>query len=68
MLVFAIILAYFLSKYITRSLNSISNTIKETRLDKQNKKILSPLQSQEVSTLVEAYNEMIDELEKSAAQ
>ena len=68
MLIFAIILAYFLSKYITRSLNSISNTIKETRLDKQNKKILIPLQSQEVSTLVEAYNEMIDELEKSAAQ
>jgi len=68
MLVFAIILAYFLSKYITRSLNSISNTIKETRLDKQNKKILIPLQSQEVSTLVEAYNEMIDELEKSATQ
>ena len=68
MLVFAIILAYFLSKYITRSLNSISNSIKETRLDKQNKKILIPLQSQEVSTLVEAYNEMIDELEKSATQ
>jgi len=68
MLVFAIILAYFLSKYITRSLNSISNTIKETRLDKQNKKILIPLQSQDVSTLVEAYNEMIDELKKSAAQ
>lgn len=68
MLMFAIILAYFLSKYITRSLNSISNIIKETRLDKQNKKILIPLQSQEVSTLVEAYNEMIDELEKSATK
>ncbi len=68
MLIFAIILAYFLSKYITRSLNSISSTIKETRLDKQNKKILIPLQSQEVSTLVEAYNEMIDELEKSATK
>jgi two-component system nitrogen regulation sensor histidine kinase NtrY len=68
MLLFAIILAYFLSKYITRSLNSISNKIKETRLDKRNKKILIPLRSQEVSTLVDAYNEMIDELENSAAQ
>ncbi len=68
MLLFAIILAYFLSKYITRSLNSISEKIKETRLDKRNKKILIPLQSQEISTLVDAYNEMIDELESSAAQ
>lgn len=68
MLLFAIILAYFLSKYITRSLNSISEKIKETRLNKRNKKILIPLQSQEISTLVDAYNEMIDQLESSAAQ
>ena len=68
MLLFAVILAYFLSKYITRSLNTISDKIKETRLDKRNKKILIPLRSQEVSTLVDAYNEMIDELESSAAQ
>ena len=68
MLLFAVVLAYFLSKYITRSLNTISEKIKETRIDKRNKKILIPLRSQEVSTLVNAYNEMIDELESSAAQ
>ena len=68
MLLFAVVLAYFLSKYITRSLNTISEKIKETRIDKRNKKILIPLRSQEISTLVNAYNEMIDELESSAAQ
>ncbi len=68
MLISAILLAYFLSKYITRSLNTISEKIKETRLDKRNKKILIPVKSHEISTLVNAYNEMIDELESSAAQ
>jgi len=68
MLLSAILLSYFLSKYITRSLNTISEKIKETRLDKRNKKILIPVRSQEISTLVNAYNEMIDELESSAAQ
>jgi len=68
MLFSAILLSYFLSKYITRSLNTISEKIKETRLDKRNKKILIPVRSQEISTLVNAYNEMIDELESSAAQ
>ncbi len=68
MLLSAILLSYFLSKYITRSLNTISEKIKETRLDKRNEKILTPVKSQEISTLVKAYNEMIDELENSAAQ
>lgn len=68
MLISAILLSYFLSKYITRSLNTISEKIKETRLDKRNEKILIPVKSQEISTLVKAYNEMIDELENSAAQ
>ncbi len=68
MLLSAILLAYFLSKYITRTLNTISEKIKETRLDKRNKKILIPVRSNEISTLVKAYNEMIDELESSAAK
>ncbi len=68
MLLFAIILAYFLSKNITQSLNDISEKITETRLDKRNKKILTDVSSQELATLVNAYNGMIDELESSAAQ
>ncbi len=69
MLLIAIGLAYFLSKYITRSLKTVSDKITETRLNKRNKKIkLDNDTSQEIYTLVEAYNGMIDELEISAAQ
>ncbi|MCH9661116.1 MAG: GHKL domain-containing protein [Bacteroidetes bacterium] len=69
MLLIAIALAYFLSKYITRSLNHVSEKINETRLDKRNKRIqLDKNTTQEISNLVLAYNGMIDELENSAAQ
>jgi signal transduction histidine kinase len=69
MLFIAIALAYFLSKYITRSLNSVSEKITETRLNKRNKKIvLDRNTTEEIKTLVKAYNGMIEELENSAAQ
>lgn len=68
MLVIAILLAYFLSKYITRSLKEISEKMTETRFDTHNKKILIQDTTQEISTLVNAYNGMIDELENSAAK
>ncbi|MBZ0327751.1 MAG: GHKL domain-containing protein [Altibacter sp.] len=68
MLLIAIALAYFLSKYITRSLNAISEKITQTRLNKRNKKIFIEDTTHEISTLVNAYNGMIDELESSAAQ
>lgn len=68
MLLVAISLAYFISKYITRSLNEISQKITETRLDKRNQRIPIDDNTQEISTLVNAYNSMIDELAISAAQ
>lgn len=68
MLILAIVFAYFVSKYITRSLKTISQKMTETRLEKQNKKIELSGASEEVSLLVEAYNSMIDELEQSAVQ
>lgn len=68
-LLIAVALAYFLAKYITRSLNQVSEKINETRLDKRNKKIeLDENATREISNLVLAYNGMIDELESSAAQ
>lgn len=67
MMVIAIVLSYLLSKHITKSLKTISDKIKETRLDKSNKKIETSQASEEISTLVNAYNNMIDELESSAA-
>ena len=68
MLVLAILLAYFLSKYITRSLKTVSERIHQTRLDKKNQKIEIGNVSEEIFTLVAAYNSMIDELEESAAK
>ena len=64
----AIILAYFLSKYITKSLQLISEKINQTRLNKRNTKIVINNTSEEINTLVIAYNSMIDELQESAVK
>ena len=66
MFVLAISLAYFLSSYITRSLKAITEKISQTRLSKRNEKIILKNASSEIGTLVNAYNEMVDELEESA--
>lgn len=68
MLIMAIVLAYFLSKYITKSLKTISDKMNETRLEKRNKKIDIETTSEEIATLVHSYNSMIDELEESAVK
>ena len=68
MLLVAIAFAYFVSRFITRSLKTISDKMNETRLEKRNKKIELKGASEEVSVLVESYNSMIDELEESAVQ
>lgn len=66
MLLIAIVLALLLSKYITKTLQTISDKIKETRLEKRNEKIEIKSSTEEISTLVNSYNSMIDELEESA--
>jgi two-component system, NtrC family, nitrogen regulation sensor histidine kinase NtrY len=68
MLVLAILLSYFLSKYITKSLKMVSEKIVETRLDKKNQKIEIENASEEIYALVAAYNSMIDDLEESAVK
>jgi len=65
MILVAIAFAYFVSKYITKSLQTIREKMKETRLEKRNQKIELVGASLEVSALVESYNSMIDELEES---
>ena len=67
-LIVAIAIAFFLSKYITKSLKTISDKIIATRLEKRNQKIVIEDSSQEISTLIDSYNSMIDELEESAVQ
>ena len=64
MLFIAIALAFFISKYITRSLQTISDKLTETNLTKRNEKIIIEDPSEEIAKLVDSYNGMIDELEQ----
>jgi len=68
MLWMAVAFAYFVSRYITKSLKTISDKMSETRLEKRNQKIELKGASEEISALVESYNSMIDELEESAVK
>ena len=68
MFMIAIALAYFLSSYITRSIKTISERMQQTRLNERNEKIILDEASSEIEVLVEAYNNMIDQLEESAAK
>ena len=66
MLVVAIIMAYFISKYISRSLETFREKIDQTGLLKQNEKIQLKNAPRDIASLINSYNNMIDELEKSA--
>lgn len=68
LIVAAVILSYFFSKYITKSLNAVSEKIYATRVDKRNQKILIKNVPQEITGLIKAYNAMVEELEESAAK
>jgi signal transduction histidine kinase len=66
MIMVAFALAYFLSKYVTKSLKTISNKINETSLNQKNEKIVIEASSREIKSLITAYNAMVDKLEESA--
>ncbi len=68
MILIAIVLAYFLSRYITSSLNKISNRIIHTQFNHQNEKITTKGTGKEIRLLIIAYNKMIDQIEESAAK
>ncbi|MBT8205334.1 MAG: GHKL domain-containing protein [Eudoraea sp.] len=68
MLLIAIALAYFISKYITRSLQTISEKITKTELTRRNEKIIIENPGEEIGKLIDSYNGMIDALEESAAK
>lgn len=68
MIIAAIVLAFIISQYITRSLKTISDKMNEIRLEKRNTKIEVESSSEEIGALVNAYNSMIDELEASAVK
>ncbi|MEA1786596.1 ATP-binding protein [Arenibacter sp. GZD96] len=66
MFIIAIILAYLISKYITRSLQAVSEKLEMTDLTKRNEKIIVENPTSEIGRLIDSYNGMIDELEQSA--
>jgi len=68
MFALAILLAYFISSYITRSIKAVTDKIRRTSLNGRNEKITLKDASIEIFTLVNAYNAMIDELEESAVK
>lgn len=69
MFMFSILIAYLLSKYVTRSIRNISDKIKELSIAKRNQKISVDVSgTEEINTLVESYNDMVDELEESAVK
>lgn len=68
MLILAITLAYFISKYITKSIKTVSEKMRQTALDKRNEKIILKDASEEIFNLVNAYNSMVDELGESAVK
>jgi len=68
MFIIAIAFAYLLSSYITRSIQTISDKMQQTRLNERNEKIILNAASSEIEILVEAYNNMIDQLEESAVK
>ncbi|WP_288955564.1 ATP-binding protein [uncultured Polaribacter sp.] len=68
MFLIAIAFAYFLSSYITRSIKNISEKMRQTRLNERNEKIILDQASSEIEVLVNAYNNMIDQLEESAVK
>tara|TARA_B100000575_G_scaffold269707_1_gene249599 strand:- start:2180 stop:3580 length:1401 start_codon:yes stop_codon:yes gene_type:complete len=66
MLIVAIVLAYFISRFVTRSIETIRLKIGQTGLLKKNEKIYLNNATKEIDSLVNSYNKMIDDLEDSA--
>ena len=68
MLLIAIAFAFFISKYITRSLEAISDMMERTDFTRRNEKIVIDSPGEEIEKLISSYNAMIDELGQSAVK
>ena len=67
-LAIAIILAYVVSRFITKSLQEISDKITQTALGTSNQKIDLNPPGKELSKVINAYNDMVDQLSESAVR
>ena len=61
-----IFIAYFLSKFVTRSLETIRVRMGEMGLQKKNEKIHLKNATREIDSLINSYNKMVDDLAESA--
>jgi signal transduction histidine kinase len=69
MFLISLVLGYFLARYITRSIRSISDNLKELDISKRNRKLeIDDKGTEEINTLVASYNKMVEELEESAVK
>ncbi len=66
MFILAIFISYLLSRYITKSLNTVNQMLVQTSFSKQNQKIILKNPNDEINKLIESYNKMVDKLEESA--
>jgi len=64
----SILAAFFLARFVTRSLERIRRQMDQTGLLKRNEKINLKNATREIQSLVNSYNKMIDDLEDSAEQ
>jgi len=62
----AIALSYVLSRYITKSLNTVNQMLQQTSFLNKNKKIIIDNPNEEVNQLIKTYNQMVDKLDESA--
>ncbi|GIZ15599.1 two-component sensor histidine kinase [Capnocytophaga catalasegens] len=65
LLIIAVVLAYFISTYITKSLKTIEKRLTQTQFLEHNEKIILENPSAEIGQLITAYNSMIDEIERN---
>ena len=68
MFVIGMAFALFISRYITKSITTVSEKMNEMRLHKRNEKIEIKGKNKEIHVLIEAYNSMVDDLEESAVK
>ena len=67
LLLFGVIfIAYFLSKFVTRSLETIRVKMGKMGLEKKNEKIYLKNATREIDSLVNSYNKMVDDIAESA--
>lgn len=62
----AIFIAFWLSSYITKSIKEVSDRINKMQLGQRNEKVEIGNTTKEITTLLNAYNQKVDELEESA--